>query len=56
MKVNFGKRLFSLKQNQYFPNLPQSHKIKRFYKKVDVVEHPLTEKVERLAPNTPVSY
>jgi hypothetical protein len=29
----------------FFPNIPSGHRIKRFYKKVDIVEHPLSEEV-----------
>ena len=45
MAFSFSKRLLSLST----PNVPQH--VKRFYKKVDVVEHPLSAEIERLSPN-----
>jgi hypothetical protein len=30
------------------PTIPNLQKVRRFYKKADVIEHPLSEKVEKL--------
>jgi len=41
---------------QYFPQMPQGQKIKRFYKKVDIVEHPLSQETNKLAAGQKVDY
>jgi hypothetical protein len=45
-----GRRLFSSAQRhgQFFPSMPQGYKIKRFYKRVEVIEHPLSEDYPKL--------
>jgi hypothetical protein len=52
--LTVSRRLFASKQ--YFPQMPQGQKIKRFYKKVDVIEHPLSEEGARLAPGEKVDF
>ena len=49
MKLLGQTRCFSSlgKQGQFFPSIPTGQRIKRFYKKVDVVEHPHNEKTDR---------
>lgn len=37
------------------PTIPNMNKIRRFYKKADVIEHPLSDKVERLNVNENVN-
>lgn len=49
-----SRRLFASKQ--YFPQMPQGQKIKRFYKKVDVIEHPLSDEGPKLAPGEKVDF
>ena len=59
MKLMTQRRGFSSlgKQGQFFPTIPTGQRIKRFYKKVDVIEHPNSEKAEhRLAPGTPIDF
>lgn len=43
-----AKRCFAAKPGQFFPTMPSGYKIKRFYKKVDVVEHPLSKDAPKL--------
>lgn len=37
------------------PTIPNMNKIKRFYKKANVIEHPLSDKVERLQASEQVT-
>ena len=34
--------------NQFFPQIPTGQRIKRFYKKVDIIEHPLSGQAKTL--------
>lgn len=52
--LTVSRRLFASKQ--YFPQMPQGQKIKRFYKKVDVVEHPLSAEGTCLGPNEKIDF
>ncbi len=36
--------------------MPQGYKIKRFYKNVDIIEHPLSEETAKIAPNEKVTF
>ena len=36
--------------------MPQGYKIKRFYKKVDIVEHPLTDDTQKIPKEEKVDY
>ncbi len=49
------RRLFAAKPGQFFPAMPAGYKIKRFYKKVDVVEHPMSGEAPKLPPGETVS-
>lgn len=41
MKPLITKRQFSVGNTGFMPNVPQNARVRRFYKTVDVVEHPL---------------
>lgn len=49
-KPSVSRRGFhaAAKPGQFFPQMPSGYKIKRFYKKVDVVEHPLNGEAPKL--------
>ena len=53
--MKHGKRHFS-KGGQFFPSMPQGYKIKRFYKKVDIVEHPLQGDASKLAAGEQINF
>ena len=46
----------SSKSGQNFPSMPQGYKIRRFYKKVDVVQHPLTEEIQKLKAGESIDF
>lgn len=53
------KRFFSTaqKSGKFFPTMPQGYKIKRFYKKVDIIEHPLSAEHPQILPqNAPIDF
>jgi hypothetical protein len=55
--LNHSQRSFSLsKPNTFFPAMPAGQKIKRFYKKVDVIEHPHSDEAVKLAANEKVDF
>ena len=57
MALKLITRNFSAKSSQFFPTIPTGQRIKRFYKKVDVIEHPQSEQAEfKLTPGTPVDF
>eukprot|EP00347_Sterkiella_histriomuscorum_P002958 403366146 len=52
-----SKRYFSIqKPGSFFPQIPTGQRIKRFYKKVDIVEHPLQKEAPKLNPGQEVSF
>ncbi|CDW74897.1 atp12-domain-containing protein [Stylonychia lemnae] len=55
--INHQRRLFSVpKPASFFPSIPTGQKIKRFYKKVDIVEHPLQDQAPKLLPQDQVGF
>ena len=44
------------KPAQFFPSIPQGYRIKRFYKKVDVVEHPLSKDALKIAAGDQIGF
>ena len=51
------RRLFSVnKPSNFFPSIPTGQKIKRFYKKVDIIEHPLQAEAPKLQPGEKVGF
>lgn len=50
-----SRRFFAAKPGQFFPSMPTGYKIKRFYKKVDIVEHPLSGDAPKLPPGEAIS-
>jgi hypothetical protein len=50
-----SRRLFAAKPGQFFPSMPTGYKIKRFYKKVDVVEHPMSADAPKIPSGEAVS-
>jgi hypothetical protein len=52
MRKDFAKRLFSSTQQTAqgaLPQMPNMTHVRRFYKKVEVVEHPLSSQLEKLS-------
>jgi ATP12 chaperone protein len=44
------------KPGQFFPSVPGGYRIKRFYKRVDVVEHPLSAEAPKLAAGEKIDF
>ena len=58
MRKEFAKRLFSSTQQTAggsLPQMPNMTHVRRFYKKVDVIEHPLSSQLEKLDKTQKVS-
>lgn len=54
-----GRRCFHAspgRQGQFFPQMPQGYKIKRFYKRVEIEEHPLTPEALKLPQGEKVDF
>ena len=58
MRKDIAKRLFSSTQQTAqgaLPQMPNMTHVRRFYKKVEVVEHPLSSQLEKLSTDQKVS-
>lgn len=54
--LSFSTRAMSAKPSNFFPTIPQGYKLKRFYKKVEIMEHPLSDEVQKLQKDEQVSF